>query len=119
MSENHVNRPPNILDRDFVRLGFIILIMASYALRLHELTRQDIWWDEARNIDVALRPFGQVATAPELDIHPPVYFWLLHGWLRLMRVAHGMEPALMITSPARNPARAAGESAATAVTHRP
>ncbi len=95
MSENHVNRPPNILDRDFVRLGFIILIMASYALRLHELTRQDIWWDEARNIDVALRPFGQVATAPELDIHPPVYFWLLHGWLRLMRVAHGMEPALI------------------------
>ncbi len=44
---------------------------------------------------MALRPFGQVATAPELDIHPPVYFWLLHGWLRLMRGAHGMEPALI------------------------
>ncbi len=95
MSENRVTRPPNILDRNLVRLGLIILLLAAYALRLHELTRQDIWWDEARNIDVALRPFGQVATAPELDIHPPVYFWLLHGWLRLMGIAHGMEPALI------------------------
>ncbi len=28
-------------------------------------------------------PLAQIATAPELDIHPPLYFWLLHLWLRL------------------------------------
>ncbi|MEZ4635658.1 MAG: hypothetical protein R2856_11965 [Caldilineaceae bacterium] len=39
-------------------------------------SRQNIWWDEARNIEVALRPFGQIAGAPELDIQPPLYFWL-------------------------------------------
>lgn len=60
----------------------LLLILLGFALQLHELTRQDIWWDEARNLDVALRPFRQIATAPELDIHPPLYFWLLHGWLR-------------------------------------
>jgi hypothetical protein len=62
----------------------LFIILGSFALRLHELTRQDIWWDEARNIDVALRPIGQVAIAPELDIHPPVYFWLLHAWGRIV-----------------------------------
>jgi mannosyltransferase len=61
----------------------MLLLGTGFALRLHELTLQDIWWDEARNIDVALRPFGQVATAPELDIHPPVYFWFLHIWSRI------------------------------------
>ncbi|MCB0160313.1 MAG: hypothetical protein KDD83_19400, partial [Caldilineaceae bacterium] len=64
------------------RLVLLVLLLAALALRLYQLTRQDIWWDEARNIDVALRPFLQVATAPELDIHPPVYFWLLHLWTR-------------------------------------
>ena len=80
------------LDRLWVRIGLLGLLLAAYALRLHELARQDIWWDEARNIDVALRPFLQVATAPELDIHPPVYFWALHVWLRLAGVERGMEP---------------------------
>ncbi len=71
------------------------MLLAAFALRLYELTRQDIWWDEARNIDVALRPFLQVATAPELDIHPPVYFWLLHFWTQLTDVAMGQAPAAL------------------------
>ncbi len=58
----------------WLRPVLLILILAAFGLRLQELTRQDIWWDEARNIDVALRPFLQIATAPELDIQPPVYY---------------------------------------------
>ena len=61
----------------------ILLLWVAFALYLFQLNKQNIWWDEARNIDVALRPFGQIATAPELDIHPPVYFWLLHIWGRM------------------------------------
>ncbi len=62
-------------------LGLVVL--AAFALRLYRLDLQDIWWDEARNIDVASRPLAQIAVAPELDIHPPVYFYLLHVWGRL------------------------------------
>ncbi|MEX1019896.1 MAG: hypothetical protein WDZ49_09575 [Litorilinea sp.] len=62
----------------------ILLILAAFGLRLRELTLQDIWWDEARNLDVALRPLAQIATASELDIHPPLYFWLLHAWLKVI-----------------------------------
>jgi mannosyltransferase len=78
--------------RSWPRLVLILLFGAGFALRLHELTLQDIWWDEARNIDVALRPFFQVATAPELDIHPPIYFWLLHVWSRLTSLQTGIGP---------------------------
>ena len=77
------------------RLLLLATLLLSWALRLVSLDRQDIWWDEARNIDVALRPFTQVAIAPELDIHPPLYFWLLHGWARLTGLHMGMEPAQM------------------------
>jgi mannosyltransferase len=59
----------------------LLIILAAFALRVYRLDLQDIWWDEARNIDVAGRALAQIATAPELDIHPPVYFYLLHGWL--------------------------------------
>jgi mannosyltransferase len=79
----------------WLRLALLALLLGSFALRLHELTRQDIWWDEARNIDVALRPFLQIATAPELDIQPPVYYWLLHGWSAPFAVVVGQPPALL------------------------
>ena len=59
----------------------LLVILAAFGLRVYRLDLQDIWWDEARNIDVAGRALTQIATAPELDIHPPVYFYLLHGWL--------------------------------------
>lgn len=82
----------------WLRLALIALVLAAFALRLHELARQDIWWDEARNIDVALRPFFQIPTAPELDIQPPLYYWFLHGWDRLLAVAIGQAPVAMAYS---------------------
>ena len=90
----------------------LLLILIGFSLQLHELTRQDIWWDEARNIDVALRPLTQIATAPELDIHPPLYFWLLHLWLRLGPVTLADGP-LIIAFVARFLSVACGLLAAT------
>ena len=77
----------------WLRIGLLALVLFAYGVRLQELTRQDIWWDEARNIDVALRPLLQIPAAPELDIQPPVYYWLLHGWGRLFGLAVGQPPA--------------------------
>ncbi len=61
----------------------LLLLLASWTLRLQRLAAQDIWWDEARNIEVAIRPLSQIPSAPELDIHPPLYFYSLHLWTRL------------------------------------
>ncbi len=65
------------------RWGWLGLILLAWGLRLWRLDVQDIWWDEARNIDVASRPVQAILQAPELDIHPPGYFLLLHGWLQV------------------------------------
>ena len=87
-----VQRGADLLMPLWLRLGLLALLLFAFGVRLQELTRQDIWWDEARNIDVALRPFLQIPIAPELDIQPPVYYWLLHGWDRLFGAAIG-QPA--------------------------
>jgi hypothetical protein len=84
----------------WLRPALLALLLAAFALRATALARQNIWWDEARNIDVALRPFTQIAGAPELDIQPPLYFWLLHGWLRLAGVERG-DPAALVAYASR------------------
>jgi mannosyltransferase len=76
----------------WLRWLLLLLIVAAFGLRLYRLAYQDIWWDEARNIAVAAKPLAQIATADELDIHPPAYFYLLHGWLRLAGADTAGEP---------------------------
>lgn len=79
----------------WLRLALILLILIAFALRLVDLNLQNIWWDEARNLDVAMRPLTQIATAPELDIQPPLYYYLLHGWLGASGVASGAAPEIL------------------------
>jgi len=59
----------------------IFILLCAFALRLYRLDFQDIWWDEGRNIDVASRSLAVIATAKEMDIHPPLYFYTLHLWM--------------------------------------
>lgn len=70
----------NVRRRTLILFWIVLCLWAGFALRLYRIDVQNIWWDEARNIDVAMRPVTAIATSPELDIHPPVYFYLLHLW---------------------------------------
>ena len=58
----------------------LLILLGAWALYLQRIDAHDIWWDEARNIEVATRPLARIAGSPELDIHPPVYFYSLHLW---------------------------------------
>lgn len=71
----------------------IALLLGAFALRLTALTQQNIWWDEARNIAVGLRRLGEIATAPELDIQPPLYYYCLNLWLRVTGISMADAPA--------------------------
>jgi hypothetical protein len=62
----------------------VLVLLFAWALRLQRLDFQDIWWDEARNIEVATQPLAQIAMSPRLDIHPPLYFYSLHLWTQFI-----------------------------------
>lgn len=82
----------------WLRPILIAALLVAFALRLTELGRQNIWWDEARNIDVSLRALVDIAPSFELDIQPPLYFWLLHGWLGALGFARGVDPQTLAWS---------------------
>ncbi len=79
----------------WLRPLLLACVLLAFALRLNALGRQDIWWDEARNLDVALRALPAIAAAPELDIQPPLYYYLLHLWLAPSGLEMGATPALL------------------------
>ena len=59
-----------------------ILLLAFY-LRLDELGNWPLRWDEAFSIWEAQMGFIEVTGFTARDVHPPLYFWLLHIWVRL------------------------------------
>ncbi len=79
----------------WLRPALIALLLAAFALRLTALAQQNIWWDEARNLAVGLRRLGDIANAPELDIQPPLYYYLLNLWLRITGITMQDAPATM------------------------
>lgn len=62
-------------------LLLLILLLAS-ALRLYRLDGQSLWADEGNSAALALRSLSQIARDAGHDIHPPLYYWLLHFWVR-------------------------------------
>jgi mannosyltransferase len=66
--------------------GHLLLIVAvlllATALRFYQLDGQSLWADEGNSAALALRSLGQITRDAGHDIHPPLYYWLLHFWVR-------------------------------------
>ena len=56
-------------------------IGAGIVLRF--LARSDLWFDEALTVDIAKLPLDQLRSALLRDGAPPLYYVLLHGWIRV------------------------------------
>jgi mannosyltransferase len=60
----------------------LILLLAT-ALRFYRLAGQSLWSDEGNSVALAQAGPAEIAARTALDIHPPLYYWLLHFWIRL------------------------------------
>ena len=60
----------------------LALLLLAAALRLHQLGAQSLWNDEGNSVVQAQRSLDEIARHSARDIHPPGYYWLLHGWQR-------------------------------------
>lgn len=56
------------------------LIIIGWGLRLHRLGDKSVWWDEGWSVWVARHSFVGILQQVGHDVHPPLYFWLLHAW---------------------------------------
>src|SRR3989442_14853425 len=67
-------------------------LTAGWALRLHHLGWQSFWYDEGTSITVAPRDLSTILASAAADIHPPLYYLLLHGWVGLTRPSEYAAP---------------------------
>ncbi len=59
------------------------LTLVAFALRVIFLDGQSLWYDEGISAAMAPRSFATITTAAAADIHPPLYYYLLHIWSSL------------------------------------
>jgi len=65
------------------RAGFVFLILLAFALRMYRLGAQSLWYDEGVSLLLAGKPVPDLVAHTARDIHPPLYYLLLHGWTYL------------------------------------
>jgi len=65
----------------------VLLLLLAYVLRLYRLDGQSLWWDEGISLHLATSSLGDIVHDRLANIHPPLYFFLLKGWLALVGVS--------------------------------
>ncbi len=58
----------------------VLLLLLSFGLRAHRIGEQRVWWDEGWSVWAARFPVADILGETGNDVHPPLYFALLHGW---------------------------------------
>ncbi|MBI2909326.1 MAG: glycosyltransferase family 39 protein [Chloroflexi bacterium] len=64
-------------------LAIAVVLGLAFAVRVFRLDHQSLWGDEIASVFMAGRPLEAVAQGATIDIHPPLYYYLLHFWMRV------------------------------------
>jgi hypothetical protein len=70
---------PSVQRRSALLVMAAVLLFAA-ALRFHLLEAQSFWNDEGNSARLSERSVGLIIEGTASDIHPPLYYLLLHGW---------------------------------------
>jgi len=62
---------------------FLLMVLIGFALRLYRLGYQSLWYDETVSVLLARKSLPALTAHTAGDIHPPLYYYLLHFWIRL------------------------------------
>jgi len=74
---------PGIQSVHRTRWLLLVGLFLAFALRVHRLGDQNIWWDEGLAVWAVRHSFVETTLWTAGDVHPPLYFWLLWPWVRL------------------------------------
>lgn len=81
------NYQARVVDRSWIRginyFWVLVAIAAGFALRVNRLGVQSLWNDEGTSVALARLSLPAVISGAAHDIHPPLYYLLLHYWMTL------------------------------------
>ena len=72
---------PSARALDWTVPAVVTVLAGAVVLRLW--TRSDLWLDERLTYNIANLPLGDIPDALKRDGSPPLYYLLLHGWMRV------------------------------------
>ena len=58
----------------------LAILLLAFGLRCYRLGDQSVWWDEGLAAWAARQSLTASGQWTSADVHPPLYFWLLHFW---------------------------------------
>jgi mannosyltransferase len=65
------------------RVWLFVILLAAFALRLYRLGAASLWYDETVSMALARQDLLALTRHTAGDIHPPLYYYLLHFWGQL------------------------------------
>ncbi|MDE3077701.1 MAG: glycosyltransferase family 39 protein, partial [Chloroflexota bacterium] len=57
------------------------MLLAAFGLRVARLEFQSLWYDEGSSIFLSRQSLAAITSGAAHDIHPPLYYYLLHFWM--------------------------------------
>lgn len=67
-------------DTSLLLLLLLLVLIIAAAARFYGLDSQSLWADEGNSAALAARSLARITQDAANDIHPPLYYWLLHLW---------------------------------------
>jgi hypothetical protein len=61
----------------------IVILLLAFALRFYRLGAQSLWNDEGTSVALAQRNLATITRNASHDIHPPLYYYMLHYWIKV------------------------------------
>ncbi|MDB6141251.1 MAG: hypothetical protein JWP80_295 [Pseudomonas sp.] len=65
------------------RLCFLFILALAAAVRFYGITRPYMWFDEAFSVQLSAYPPSLIWFHTGHDLHPPLYYLLLHVWMNV------------------------------------
>lgn len=60
---------------------FMLVLWLALILRLYRIEAQSLWNDEGTSVALAARDLAAITRGAANDIHPPLYYYILHFWM--------------------------------------
>ncbi|MBC7251271.1 MAG: glycosyltransferase family 39 protein, partial [Anaerolineae bacterium] len=68
------------LERTVTLALLVMILLLAFGLRAYRLEAKSVWWDEGLAAWAARQDLVSSALWCASDVHPPLYFWMLHFW---------------------------------------
>ncbi|HET6811144.1 MAG TPA: glycosyltransferase family 39 protein [Acidimicrobiales bacterium] len=91
-AETTIDEPLPAWTNAAVAVALAAVVAAGLVLRFW--TRSDLWLDEALTVNISRLPLSQIPGALRHDGSPPLYYFLLHFWMRAFGTSDGAIRAL-------------------------